>query len=61
MIGNFMGTVQYNGQSFGSPTVAKLCQIMNDDKAGSPLQRYAKVNSLFFQPTKTVLLLSRKT
>jgi hypothetical protein len=51
VVGNFMGTVQYNGQIPFSPTVTQLCEIMNNDTIGTPLDRYVKINSLFFTPS----------
>ena len=55
LAGNFMGIVQYNRDNTafeGRPnniTIADLCNIMANSSLGSPLQRYAAVNSLLLQ------------
>jgi len=46
LMGNFMTTVQYNGE--GSPiTIGTVCDLMNN--ISDPLQAYAAVNTLFLQ------------
>lgn len=55
LAGNFMGVVQYNRDNTafeGRPnniTITDLCAIMVNSSLGSPLQRYAAVNSLLLK------------
>lgn len=53
LAGNFEGVIQYNkdnrafeGALATNITVDTLCNIMNDDSRGDPVNRYADVNSL---------------
>lgn len=54
--GNFATVVQYNkdnrafeGAVGTNTTVNTLCDIMNDERIGEPLLRYAKINSMMLQ------------
>jgi hypothetical protein len=49
LMGNFMGTVQYNrrrGSHVGAPNVTTLCNMM-EDSANTPLQNYIAVSNFF--------------
>jgi len=48
VVGNFMGTVQYNGEIPNQPSVKDLCTIMANASIGTPLDRYAAVTALFY-------------
>ena len=50
VFGDFQGTVQYNEEVAGQPTVADLCQIMTSTEEGqprSPIDALAEVAQLF--------------
>ncbi|XP_023237167.1 putative serine protease F56F10.1 [Centruroides sculpturatus] len=53
LAGNFEGVVQYNkdnrafeGAKDASITIDTICGVMENDSVGSPLKRYAEINSL---------------
>jgi len=60
LTGNFEGVVQYNKDNRDSVginiTIDVLCDTMTDEKLGSPLQRYAAVNSMILDSTKETCL-----
>jgi len=46
IIGNWMGTDQYNGERAGTPTIFTLCNIMNNN-SNTAYTNYVKVASMF--------------
>jgi len=48
LMGNFMTTVQYNDEAGNPIDIKYLCNIM-DNATATPLENYAKINSLFLQ------------
>jgi len=55
VMGNFMGTVQYNDENGNAIDITKLCDIMKNNSV-NPLQAYADVNTLFLQLAQTPCL-----
>jgi len=58
LMGNWMGTVQYNrrrGHHIGIPTVSDLCNIMQTPRK-TPLENYVDVNNLFMKRNKQTCL-----
>lgn len=53
LMGNWMGTVQYNDENGNPITVKSLCQMMvNTSKTKSPLQAYVEISNLFLNASE---------